>query len=49
MCQGLPPPTPLEEEVLPEDKLEVAGSVLSVIEGMIVVQGPENSRALKEG
>jgi hypothetical protein len=49
--QGLPPLEPLGqlEEVKAEDVLEPAGSVLSVVDGLVVVQGPANSRALADG
>ena len=47
--QGLPELQPLDVEVLVTDTLEPAGSVLSVLDGMVVVQGPINSRALSEG
>eukprot|EP00798_Chlamydomonas_sp_ICE-L_P028195 gene28195-31291_t len=46
---GLPDLAPLDVEVLPNDVLEPAGSVFSYVEGMVVIQGPPNSRALKEG
>lgn len=51
-CQvemGLPPVAPLEEEIRAEEPLEVAGKVTALLEGMVVVQCPENGRALLEG
>lgn len=48
--QCLPPLEPLGDlEVAPGDTLESAGSVLSVLEGLVVVQGLAHSRALAEG
>jgi hypothetical protein len=43
---------PLDEAslvALPEDVLEPAGSIQSVMDDVVVVQGLENSRALTEG
>lgn len=50
MCvQGLPALQQLEIVVAADEKLEMAGSVLSVLEGVVVVQGLANSPALAEG
>ncbi len=46
--QGLPDLQPLDVTVCAEDTLEPAGVVLSVLEGVVVVQGLENSVALAE-
>lgn len=48
---GLPDSAPSLEglAVLPDDALEPAGLVLSVLDGMLVVQGQANSRPLAEG
>eukprot|EP00195_Chlamydomonas_chlamydogama_P011962 CAMPEP_0202892194 /NCGR_PEP_ID=MMETSP1392-20130828/1980_1 /ASSEMBLY_ACC=CAM_ASM_000868 /TAXON_ID=225041 /ORGANISM="Chlamydomonas chlamydogama, Strain SAG 11-48b" /LENGTH=519 /DNA_ID=CAMNT_0049576083 /DNA_START=101 /DNA_END=1656 /DNA_ORIENTATION=- len=46
---GLPELQPLDVEVGPDEVLQPAGTILSVLEGMVVVQGPAHSRALKEG
>lgn len=45
---GAPLPA-LEIEILPEDAISLAGTVLSVIEGTIVVRAAGGSRALNEG
>ncbi|GAX75094.1 hypothetical protein CEUSTIGMA_g2538.t1 [Chlamydomonas eustigma] len=43
-------PEPLDEvQALDGEMLDPAGSVMSLFEGMVVVQGPANSRALSEG
>ena len=42
-------PRPLDFDIPEGEMLELAGSVLSVFDGMVVLQGPENSRALSEG
>lgn len=49
IVQGLPTLVPLDVELNAQDTLEQAGVVLSVLEGVVVVQGLENSAALAEG
>jgi hypothetical protein len=50
IAQGLSDqPQPLDAEISEGEAVELAGTVLSVFEGMVVLQGPENSRALSEG
>ena len=48
---GLPEVAPLgpEVQVAAEEQLEAAGTVSALLEGMVVVQTPENTRALAEG
>ncbi|KAK9832441.1 hypothetical protein WJX74_010358 [Apatococcus lobatus] len=45
----LPPPEPLDVEISPQDAVTPAGAISAVIEGIIVVQAPEQSPALREG
>lgn len=46
---GEAPPPALDVSLAPEDSLSAAGTVLSVIEGTIVVRASAGSRALDEG
>jgi hypothetical protein len=47
--QGLPDLAPLDVTLLAEDTLQPAGVVLSVLEGVVVVQGLSHAVALAEG